>query len=91
MTWRTVIMVPHEYVIEYARDVPTAQAGAEAIRAKFPNVVSATGMTYYPKILECSGPPEIVEEYIKSVAPKTPPTPELTVDRPEPPSEPPAA
>lgn len=90
MTWRCVVMVPHEYVIDYARDVPTAQAGAESIRSKFQNVVVGEE-TYYPKIMGVYGPKIPIEVYADQVGPKKPPTPQLTVDREPPNDQPPAA
>lgn len=89
MIWRCVILVPQEHVIEYARDVPTAQAGAEAIRARSPTVKSGSHV-YYPSVAEISGPPIPIEAYADMVRPKEPAVPELTL-KPEPPSGPSAA
>lgn len=103
MTWKCVIMVPHVHVIEYARDLETAQKGAESLRANYREVKGAMAdplplkegsgqdqMTYYPVIVEISGPSEPITEHAKAVAPKEAVVPTLTLE-PEPPSGPAAA
>lgn len=89
--WKCVVLVPFEHTIEFARDIATAQTGAESVRQMYKNVISKDH-TFYPMIAEISGPPEVIAEYAKTVAPPEPPPPvQLVLPLPEPPDGPRAA
>ena len=67
MTWKCVISVPTEYVIEFATTLEQAQAGAENIRAKFPTL-ERLGHTFYPWIMQISGPSDLIDAFEKKAA-----------------------
>jgi hypothetical protein len=88
--WKVIIAVPQVFDIDFARDVETAQRGAESVRSRFRNV-DAAGQLFYPMILAVTGPPEVIEEYRQRVEPKELEPVQLRLPLDEPDDHPPAA